>query len=145
MDTLGTTLKINRVKHNLTIPEFVEKYNNEFEININEEMVRSWENNKLDLKIPIGTNIASMYGITRDELVGIKPRKVNEVINDVRVIDEDEITHVNDKMQNFSYEHMILHGSRRDEALISIYNRLSNDNQKLVMDYAISKLFEQGK
>lgn len=145
MNTLGTTLKIIRVKHNLTIPEFVEKYNDEFEININENMVRGWENNEIDLKIPIGMNIASMYGITRDELVGIKLRKVNEVINDARVIEGDEITHINDKKQNFAYEHFILRGSRRDEALISIYNRLSNENQKLVMDYSISKLFAQGK
>lgn len=108
-------------------------------------MVLGWENNEMDLKIPIGVNIASLYGISRDELVGIKPRKVIEPVNDTRVIHEDEIKHINDKKQDFSYGHLILHGSRRDEALISIYNRLSNDNQKLVMDYSIAKLFEQGK
>lgn len=148
MNTLGTTLKIARVKNGLTVQGFVDKYNNTFEDKIDESVVQGWESNEVDLKAHTGKKIASVYGISRDELVGIQPRKVIEGVANSKVINEDEILLKNEqhvKRKETLYDHLIYPDKKRNEALRSIYHQLSNENQKAILDYAITKLYEQNR
>lgn len=72
--SLGQRLKYFRLQHNLTIDDFIYKYNIEFDTSISKSMVSRWENNLAEPKISVGRNIAVIYGISFDELVGISNR-----------------------------------------------------------------------
>lgn len=71
METLGERLRSFRFQQKLTIDDFVYKYNTKFDSGISKSMVSRWENNLAEPKIPVGRNIAIMYGISFDELVGL--------------------------------------------------------------------------
>lgn len=75
MESLGQRLKEYRTANKLTIDEFVEKYNKTFHAHISKSMVSRWENNLAEPKIQVGKNIAIMYSISFEELVGISEPK----------------------------------------------------------------------
>lgn len=81
METLGQYLKDFRIQHGLTIDDFINKYNTKFETSISKSMVSRWENDLAEPKIPVGRNIALMYGISFDELVGISSRNEIDIAN----------------------------------------------------------------
>jgi transcriptional regulator with XRE-family HTH domain len=71
MESLGSRLKKYRLKNKLTIDDFIKKYNKNFNASISKSMVSRWENDLAEPKIQVGRNIAIMYSIPFDELVGI--------------------------------------------------------------------------
>lgn len=96
MESLGSRLKKFRLENKLTIDDFIKKYNEKFDSSISKSMVSRWENDLAEPKIQVGKNIALMYSITFDELVGIvEPGQVvqsGKIINQSQVKDEEGFT-----------------------------------------------------
>ncbi|PFE05079.1 transcriptional regulator [Bacillus cereus] len=84
MESLGSRLKKYRLKNKLTIDDFIKKYNKNFNASISKSMVSRWENDLAEPKIQVGRNIAIMYSIPFDELVGII--EPGQIVQDGKII-----------------------------------------------------------
>ncbi|WP_353053733.1 helix-turn-helix domain-containing protein [Bacillus thuringiensis] len=124
MESLGSRLKRYRLENNLTIDEFIKKYNKDFNASVSKSMVSRWENDLAEPKIQVGKNIAIMYSIPFDELVGII--EPGQITQNGKIINTPHKEKSNTKKENKNIQTIAAHLEGKE---------ITNEKMKDVLNY----------